>query len=176
MPQLRPDADKWINILKYHMKVTQPAKLCLLLLFSHSVESNSLWLHGLQHARFPFPSLSLGDCSNSCTVSWKCHLIISSSVNFFSSCPQSFPASGFFPKSRLFTSGGQSAGASVSSSAFPMSIQGWFPLGLTGMISLQSKGLSRVFSSTTVLNHQFLSAQPSLWSNSDIHTWLLEKP
>ena len=92
----------------------------------------------------------------------------------FSSCLQYFPASGSFPMSQLFTSGGQSIGASAS--VLPMSIQGWFPLGLTGLISLQSKGLSRVFSNTTVWKHQFFSLQPSLWSKSHIHTWLLEKP
>ena len=90
------------------------------------------------------------------------------------SCPQSFPASRSFPMSRLFTSGGQCIGASAS--ALPMNIQDWFPLGLTGLISLLSKGLSRVFSNTTVQKHQFFSAQPSLWSNSHICTWLLEKP
>ena len=100
------------------------------------------------------------------------HLILSSP---FSSCPQSFPASGFFPMSWLFTSGGQSIVASTSVSVLPMNIQGWFPLGLTGLISFLSKELSRVFSSTTVWKHQFFGAQPSLWSSSHIHTWLLEK-
>ena len=100
---------------------------------------------------------------------------ISSSVSLFSSCPQSFPASGSFPKSRLFTSGGQNIGASASAPVLPMNIQGWFPLGLTGFISLQSKGFSRVFSSTTFWKHQFFSAQLSLRSNSYICIWLLEK-
>ena len=99
---------------------------------------------------------------------------ISSSVALFSSCPQSFPASGSFLMSQLFTSGGQSVGTSAS--VLPMSIQDWFSLGLTGWISLQSKGLSRVFSNTTAQKHQFFGIQPSLWSNSHIHTWLLEKP
>ena len=94
----------------------------------------------------------------------------------FSSCPQSLPASGSFPMSWLFTSGGQNIGASASASVIPMNIQGWFPIGLTGLISLLSKGLSSVFSNTTVWKHQFFSTQPSLWSNSHIHTWLLEKP
>ena len=94
----------------------------------------------------------------------------------FSSCPQSFPASGSFPMRQLFTSGGQSIGASVSTSVLPMNIQDWFPLGWTGWISLQSKGLSRVFSNTTVQKHRFFSAQLSLCSNSHIHSWLLEKP
>ena len=101
---------------------------------------------------------------------------ISSSAAPFSSCLQSFPESGSFPTSWLFASGGQRTGASASASALPMNIQGWFPLGLTGLISLLSKGLSKVFSSTTVWKHQFFSAQPSLWYNSHICTWLLEKP
>ena len=145
--------------------------------------ANSLQLHGLQHAKFPCPSLSPRVYSNSCPLSWWCHPTISSSVIPFSSCPQSFPASGSFPMSQLFTSGGQSIGASVSS--LPMDIQGWFPLGLTGLISLQSKGPSRAFFSTKnsylfknfpLQKHQFCSAQLSLWSNSHIGTWLLEKP
>ena len=94
----------------------------------------------------------------------------------FSYCPQSFPASESFSMSRLFTSGGQSIGASASASVLPVNIQDWFPLGLTGLISLLSKGLSRIFSSTTIWKHQFFSAQPSLWTNSYIHIWLLEKP
>ena len=101
---------------------------------------------------------------------------ISSSVVPFSSCSQSLPASESFPMSQLFASGGHSIGASTSASVFPVNIQGWFPFGLTGLISLQFKGISRVFSSTTVWKHQFFSAQPSLWSNSHIHRWLLEKP
>ena len=105
-----------------------------------------------------------------------CHPAISSSIIPFSSCPQSFPASGSFQMSQLFASGGQSIRASASSLVLPRSIKDWFPLGLTGWISFQSKGLSRVFSNTTVQNHQFFSAQLSLWSNSQIHTWLLEKP
>ena len=145
------------------------------LLFSHSVVSNSLWPHGLQHTRLPSPLLSFWVCSNSFPVSQWCHPTISSSVARFSSCPQSFPASRSFPMSWLFASGDQSIGASVS--VLPMNIQGWYPLRLTGLISLQAKGLSRVFSNTTVQKHQFFSAQPTLtWSNSYIHTWLLEKP
>ena len=104
-----------------------------------------------------------------------CHPTISSSVIPFSSCPQSFPASGPFQMSQLFTSGGQSIGVSASTSVLPMNTQDWFPLGWTGWISLQSKGLSRVFSNNTVQKHQFFSTQLSLWSNSHIHTWLLEK-
>ena len=123
----------------------------------------------------PCLSSTPGSCSNSCPSSWWCHPIISYSVTPFSSCLQSFPASGFFPVSRLFISGGQSIGASASASVLPMNIQGWFSLGLTGLISLWSKGLSRVFSNTSVQKHQFFSTQPSLWSNSHIHMWLLEK-
>ena len=111
---------------------------------------------------------------NSCPLSQWCYLTISFSVTPFSSCPQSFPASASFPVSRLFASGGQSIAASAS--ALPMNIQGGSPLGLTGLIFLRSKGPSRVFSSTTIQKHQFFGAQPSLWSNSHIHTWLLEKP
>ena len=121
-----------------------------MLLFSCSVMSDSLQHHGLQHARFPCPLLSPGVCSDTCPLNWWCHSTISSSVTSFSSCLQSFPASGFFPMSQLFTSGGQSIGASASASVLPTKIQGWFPLGLTCFISLLSKGLTRVFSSTTI--------------------------
>ena len=105
-----------------------------------------------------------------------CYLTISSSATVYSFCLQSFPASGSFPMSQLWVSGGQSTGASASASALSMTIKGSFPLGLTGLISLQTMGLSRVFSSTTLQKHQFFGAQPFLWSNSHIHTWLLEKP
>ena len=138
-----------------------------------SVVSDSLRPHGLQHARLPCPSPTLGACSNSCPSSQWCHPIISSSVIPFSSCLQSFPVSGCFPISQFFALGGQSIRASAS--PLPMNIQDWFPLGLTGWISLQSKGLSRVFSNATVQKHQFFSAQLSLWSNSHVHTWFLEK-
>ena len=124
----------------------------------------------------PCSSPSPGICSNSCPVSQWCHPTILPSVFPFSSCLLSFPASGSFPKSQLLASGGQTTGASASASVLLMNIQGWFPLRLTGLISLQSKGLSRVFSNTTVQKHQFFGAQPSLRSNSHIHTWLLEKP
>ena len=143
------------------------------LLFSHSVMSDSLQPCELQHSRLPCPSPSTQGCSNSCPLSWWCHPTVSSSVAPFS-CPQSFPVSGSFPISQFFASGGQSIGASASASVLPMNIQGWFPLGLTGLISLLSKGLSRVFSSTTVQKYRFFSAQPSLWSNSHILTQLLE--
>ena len=121
--------------------------------------SDSLWPHGLQNARLPCPLLSLEVCSNSCPLSWWCHPTISSSASSFSFCLQSFPASASFPMSHLFTSDGQSIGASASASVLPMNIQGWHPLGLTGLISLLSKGLSRVFSNTTVQEHQFFGAQ-----------------
>ena len=136
--------------------------------------SNSLRPRGLQHVRLPCSSLSPGVCSNLCSLSQWCHPTISSSVVPFS-CLQSFPVSGSFLTSQLFASGGQSIGASALTSVLPMNIQDWFPLGLTGWISLQSKGLSRVFSKTTVQKHQLFSAQLSLWFNSHIHTWLLEK-
>ena len=114
--------------------------------------------------------------SNSCPLSQWCHPTISSSVTHLSSCPQPFPTSWFFPMSHLYASGDQSIGASASASVLPMNTQDWFPLGLTGWISLLSKGLWTVFSSTTVWKHQFFGAQPSLGSNSHIYTWLLEKP
>ena len=142
----------------------------LFLLFGHSVMSNSLRPHGQQHARLPSPSPSPGACSNSCPLSQWCHPTISSSVIPFPSCLQSFPASGSFLMSQLFTSGGQSIGASASASVLPMNIQDWFPLGLTGLISLQCKGFSRVFFNTTAEKHPFFGAQLSLWSNSHIHT------
>ena len=134
----------------------------LLLLFSNSVVSNSFQPHRLQHASPPCPSPPPGVCSNSCPLSWWCHPTISSSVIPFSSCLQSFPASGSFPMSQLFASGGQRIGTSASASAFEMNIQDWFPVGWTGWISLQSKGLSTVFSNTTVQKHQFFSAQLSI--------------
>ena len=130
--------------------------------FSHSVTSNSLQPHCLQNARPPCPSPIPGACSNSCPSSRWCHPTISSSVVPFSSCLQSFPASGSFPRSQFFTSGGRSVGVSASASALPMNIRDWFPLGWTGWISLQSKGLSRVFSNTTAQKHQFFGAQLSL--------------
>ena len=141
--------------------------------FSCSVVSDSLQPHGLQHARFPCPSPTPGVCSNSCPSSWWCHPTIPSSVVPFSSCLQSFPASGSYQMSHFFSSGGQSIGASAS--VLPMNIQDWFPWGLTGWIFLQSKGLARVFCNTTVQKHQFFGHQLCLWSNSHIHTWLLEK-
>ena len=144
--------------------------------YSHSIMSNSLWPHGLQHPRPPCLSPTPRVYSNSCPLSWWCHPTILSSVVLFSSCLQSFPASGSFPISQFFTSAGQSIGVSASTSVLPLNIQDWFPLGWTGWISLQSKGLSRVFSNTTVQKHQIFSTQLSLQSNSHTHTWLLEKP
>ena len=130
------------------------------LLFSRSVVSDSLWPYGLQHARLPCPSPSPGACSNSCPLSQWCYPTISSSVIPFSSCSQSFPASGSFLMSQLFASGDQSIGASASALVLLMNIRDWFPLGLTSLISLQPKGLSKVFSNTTVQKHQFFGAQP----------------
>ena len=135
---------------------------------------NSLWPHGLQCSRLPCLALSPGVCSGSCPLSHWCHPAISPS--FFSFCLPSFPASESFPVSWIFSSGGQSFGTSTSASVLPVNIQGWFPLGWTDWISLQFKGLSRVFFNTTVWKQQFFSAQPSLWSNSHIYTWLQEKP
>ena len=142
--------------------------------FSCSVVSDSVWPHGL-HARLPCPSPTPGAYSNSCPLNRWCHPTISSSVIPFSPHLHSFPASGSFPMSYFLASDSQSIGVSASTSALPMNLQDWFPLGWTGLISLQSKGLSRVFSNTTVQKHQFFSSQLSLQSNSHIHTWLLEK-
>ena len=144
-------------------------------LFSHSVVSDSLQSHGLQHARPPCLSPTPGVSSNSCPLSQWCHPAILSSVVPFSSCLQSFPESGSFPMSQLFTSSGQSIRASASASVLLMNIQDWSPLGWTGCISLKSKGLSWVFSNTTAQKHQCFSTQPSLRSNSHIYTWLLEE-
>ena len=145
-----------------------------MLLFSHTVVSDSLQPQGLQQTRLPcpssFPSLLKLTSIGSTTPSN--HIVCCP----FYSCPQSFPAPGSFPMSRFFTSGGQRTGASASASVLPMNIQNRFPLGLTGLTSLISKGLSRVLSSTIVWKHQFFSAQSSLRSNSPICTWLLEKP
>ena len=147
-----------------------------LLSFSWTVMSDSLQPHGRQHARLPCPSPSPRACSNSCPLSWWCHSTNSFSVVPFFSHFQSIPASGSLLMSWLFTSGDQSIRASASTSTLPVNIQDWSPLGLTGLISLQSKGLSRVFSNTTVQKHQFFTTQPSLWSSFHIHTSLLEKP
>ena len=143
--------------------------------FSCSVVSNSA-THESQLARPPCPSPTPGFHSNSCPSSQWCHPAISSSVIPFSSCPQSLLASGSFPMSQLSAWGGQSIEVSALASVLPMNTQDWSPLGWTGWISRQSKGLSRVFSNTTVQKHQFFSIQLSSPSNSHIHTWPLEKP
>ena len=132
--------------------------------------------HGLQHARPHCPSPTPRVYSNSCPLNRWFHPTVSSSVIPFSSCPQPFPASGSFQMSQLFTSGGQSIGVSALSSVLPMNTQDWSSLGWTGWISWQSKGLSRVFSNTTVQKHQFFGVQLSSQSSSHVHTWPLEKP
>ena len=144
-----------------------PNRLPKLLLFSHYVVSDSLQPHELQHTRLPCPSPSPEVCSNLCPLSWWCHLPISSSVDPFSSHPQSFPASGSFPVSQLLASGSQSIGASASGSVLPMNVQGWFPLGLTCLtFLLLFKGLSRVFSISTIWKHQFFGTYP-FWGFPD---------
>ena len=144
--------------------------------FSPSVLSDSFRPHGLQHARLPCPSPTPGACSNSCPLSHWCHPTILFSVVPFSSCFQFFTASGSFPMSQFFASGSQNIGVSASASVFPMNIPDWFPLGFTGWICLQSKGLARVLSNTTVQNHQFFGAQLSSQSTFHIHTWPQKKP
>ena len=144
--------------------------------FSHWVMSDSLQPHELQQARPPCPSPTPGVYSDSCPSSWWCHPAISFSVVPFSSCPQSLPASGSFPISQLFAWGGQSIGVSTLASFLPKNTKDWSPLEWTGWISLQSKGLLRVFSNTAVQKHQFFGPQLSSQSNSSIHTWPLEKP
>ena len=145
--------------------------------FRCSVMSDSLRPHELQHIRPPCPSPTPRVHPNSCPLTQWCHPTISSSVVPFSSCSQFFPASGSFQMSQLFASGGQSVGVLASTSVPPLNTQGWSPLGWTGWISLQSKGLSRVFSNTTDRKHQFFGTQPFLYkSHSHIHTWPLEKP
>ena len=153
-----------MNVLVFKPSCWSVAKSCL-----------TLQPQGLQSTRLLCP-LFPGLCSNSYMLSWWCYLTISSFAAPFSYCLWSFPASGSFLVSWLFTSGGQSIGASASASVLPMNMQGWFPLGLTGLISLLSKGLSRAFFSTTIWKHQFFSAHSSLWSNPHMQTWLLEKP
>ena len=160
--------------IPFNNKYCNSSKYILFSSVSRSVVYDSLQPYGLQHARPPCPSPTPRDYSNSCTLSWWCHPTISSSVISFSSCLQIFPTSGSFPMSQLFTSGGQSIG--VSASVLPRNIQDWFALGWAGWLSLLSKGLSRVLSNTRVQKHQFFSAQLSLYSNSHIHIWLLEKP
>ena len=143
------------------MKYFANSKCQKVLRFSCSVMSDSLWLHGLQHIR-DLVLHYLPELAHSCPLSWWWHPTIFSSIMHFFSCLQSFPASGSFPMSQFFTSGGQIIGVSASTSVLPMNTQVWSPLGGTGWISLQSKGLSRVFSNTTVQKHQFFGAQLSL--------------
>ena len=144
--------------------------------FSGSVVSNSLQPHGLQHTMPPCPSPSPRVCPSSRSLHRWCHPAVSSSDTLFSFCPQSFPASRTFPVSQLFASDDQTYGPSASASILPMSIQGCFSLRLTGLTFLLSKGLSGVFSSTTVWKHQFLGILPSLWSSSHNQTWPLGRP
>ena len=144
--------------------------------FSHSVVSQLFVTPWLQHTRLPYPSPTPEAYSNSCPSSRWCHPIISSYVIPFSSHFQSFSGSDSFQMSQFFTSGAQRIVVSALASVLPMNIQDWFPLRLTGLISLQYKGLSRVFFKTTIQKHHFFSAQPSLWFSSHICTQLLEKP
>ena len=144
--------------------------------FRYSIMFDSLRPHESQHPRLLSPSPNPGVHSNSGTSSWWCHPAISYSVVPFSSCPQSLQASESFPMSQLFAWGGQSTGVSALASVLPKNTKDWTPLEWTAWISFQFKGLSRVFSNTTVQKHQFFSAQPSSQSNSHIHTWPLEKP
>ena len=170
--------EPWGHYAKWNEPVTED-KSCASPIIS-SVQwlsrSDSLRPHEPQHTRPPCPSPTPGVYPNPCPLSQWCHPPISSSVVPFSSCPQSFPASGSFQMSQFFASGGQSNEVSASASVLPMNIQDWFPLGLTGCISLQSKGLSRVFSNTRGQKHRFFSSQLSLWPSSHIHTWPLENP
>ena len=161
-----PSVNKWDSKIKAHCHLS--------IQFSHSVVSDSLPPHGLQQARLPCPSLTPRACSDSCPSSWWCHPAISSSVVPFS-C-QSLPASESFPMSQLFAWGGQSIGVSALASFLPKKSQGCSPSEWTGWISLQSKGLSRVFSNTTLQKHQFFGAQLSSQSKSHIHVWPQEKP
>ena len=151
----------WTLPCKTWLRILDPSEPVCSLLFSHHALPDSLWPNGLQHARPPYPLSSPGVCPNSCPLNQWCHPTISSSVALFL-CPQSFPASGSFAMSWLFTSGGQSFGASPLASVLPMNIQDWFPLRSTGWISLLSTGLSRLFSNTTVRKRQFFGARPSL--------------
>ena len=157
----------WMIETGQYMAISSVQLLSRVLLFA------TLWT---ADARLPCPAPTPGAYPNSCPLSWWCHPAISSSVILFSSCPQSFPASGSFQKSQLFATGGQSIGVSASTSVLPMNIKERSPLGWTDWIPLQSKGRARVFSNTTVQKHQFFGTQLSLYSKSHIRTWLLEKP
>ena len=153
-------------------KKNSTTRIKLLLLFSCQVTSDSYWLHRLHHARLPCSLPSPRICPSSCPLNRWCHPTNSSSVTLFFFYVQSFPASGSFPMSQLFTLGGQCIGASASASVLPKCIWGWFPLRLTGLISLVPKGLSRVFYSTTVWKHQFYSTLPSLLSIQLLHAYM----
>ena len=163
--QLSSQSSSHISQLLLMVQFSSVTQLCL-----------TLRPHGLQHARLLCPSPTPRVHPNPCPLSWWCHPTILSSIVPFSACPQSFPVSAPFQMSQLFESGGQSIRVSASTSVLPLNIQDWFLLGWTGWISLQSKGLSRVFTNTTAQKHQFFSTQSSSQSNSHIHTWLLEKP
>ena len=166
-PSEKYKSRKIVHLWLTHVDVwRKPTRYCKTVPFSLSVMSDSLWPHGLQQARPPCPLPTPGACSNSCPSSQWCHPIISSSSISFSSCLQSFPASGCFPMSRFLASGGQSIGVSASAPVLPVTIQDWFPFGCTGWISLQSKELSRVFSNSTVLIH-------SCWA---VHRWDSQTP
>ena len=166
-------SDRWMDkevVVHIHNEIFSSVQ------FNLSIVPNSLQPHEPQHTRLPCPPPIPRVYQNSCPMSRWCHQTISSSVVSFSSCPQSFPLSGTFQISQLFTSGGQSIGVPASTSVLPMNIQDWSPLGCTGWTTFQSKGLSRVFSNTTVQKHQFFGVQLSSLSNSHIHTWPLEIP
>ena len=158
--QLQGLLSPWFFTLGLSLQSCPDLHSALLFLFSCSVVSDSSWPHRLQYASFPCPSPSSGACSNSCPLSWWCHPTSYPLSSLFSSCFQSYPASGSFPVSWLVASGGRSI--ETSASVLPVNIQGWFPLELIGLSSLHSKGLSRVFSNTTVQKHQFLGTQPFL--------------
>ena len=160
-----------MNLSKF-WEVVEDGKACWAMV--RGVAKSQTGLSNWTELRLPCPSLSPWVCSNSCPLSYWCHPTISPSATAFFFCFQSFPASVSFPMIQLFKLCNQSIGDLAS--VLPMNIQDWSPIGLTGLISSQSKGLSRVFSSTTIWKHQFFSTQPSFWSNSDIHTWLLENP
>ena len=178
--ETRPGADcgsdHELLIAKFRLKLKKVGKTTRPFSSVQFSRPDSLQPHERQHARLPCPSPTAGVYPNPYPLSWWCHPTILSSVIPFSSCPQSFPASESFQMSQLFALGGQGIGVSASTSVLPMNTQDWFPLGWIGWIALQSKGLSRVFSNTTVQKHQFFGAQLSLYFNSHIHTRPLEKP
>ena len=172
----RPLTPWWLpDFLSTYLKIDSLTIIFSSVQFSRSIVSDSLRTHELQHARPPSPSPTPGVHSDSCPSSPWCHPAISFSAIPFSSCPQSLPASESFPMSQLLAWGGQSTGVSALASFLPKDTQDWSPLEWTGWISLQSRGLSRVFSNITVQKHQFFIAQPSSQSNSHIHTWPQEK-